>query len=269
MVHPSSTENAGSRETGDQLKIDVASVSKTYGASNSPTLALEDIDLRVSDHEFVCVLGESGCGKSTLLRLVAGFESPSSGTVKVDGAQVTGPSFRRAVVFQEPNLLPWLDVEANIGLGPKIRDRGDAWRTKIADIVELVGLKGFERHRPAQLSGGMAQRVAIARALINDPDVLLLDEPFGALDAFTRYRLQDELIRLWTANRWTAMFVTHDIDEAVYLATRIMVMSPRPGRIARVFNVRLQRPRDRLSVEFLRLRAMVGREFMDLAQNPE
>ena len=256
----------GKRNKKNSLKIEIVGMSKSFAGSDSVTPALENIDLRINVGEFVCILGESGCGKSTLLQLIAGFQSPTIGEVQVDGLPVMTPSYRRAVVFQEPNLLPWLTVEENVGLGLRIRMGKNANKEPVREILDTMRLLDFSRHRPSELSGGMAQRVAIARALINEPDILLLDEPFSALDVFTRYRLQDELIRLWALNQWTSVFVTHDLDEAISLATRIVVMSPRPGRIARVFNIHLPRPRERMGPEFLRLRAMIGKEFMQLAQ---
>jgi ABC-type nitrate/sulfonate/bicarbonate transport system ATPase subunit len=230
------------------------------------TVALEDIDLDIDEHEFICILGESGCGKSTLLHIIAGLDSPSTGTVLMDGESVSGPDARRAVVFQAPSLLPWLTVERNIALGLRIQGQVDRIAEKTTEMIQLVGLKGFERHTPRELSGGMAQRVVIARALIGEPEVVLLDEPFGALDAFTRVRLQHELIRLWQERRDTTVFVTHDIDEAVFLGTRLVIMSPRPGRVARIFHNDLRRPRDRTSPEFFRLRQMISKEFSILAE---
>jgi sulfonate transport system ATP-binding protein len=241
-------------------------VSKSYGSGRSQTLAVSDITFEVIPQEFLCILGESGCGKSTLLQMMAGFERPSEGEVLAGGVRITGPDHKRAVVFQEGSLLPWLTVEKNIGLGLEIRNQNNDRHSRITGLIELMGLKGFERHYPAELSGGMAQRVAIARALINDASLLLLDEPFGALDAFTRMRLQTELLRIWEREKLTCVFVTHDIDEAVFLGTRVLVMNARPGSIGRVFNIALRTPRDRTSPDFIRLRGMIGKEFLSLTK---
>jgi sulfonate transport system ATP-binding protein len=250
----------------NRVKLRIRGLSKLHASDRGSTTALKDVELDVYENELICVIGESGCGKSTLLHIIAGFDFPSEGAVLVDGDRVQGPDYRRGVVFQESSLLPWLSVEKNIALGLEIRKVEERRRERVSQLIDLMGLRGFERHSPMQLSGGMAQRVAIARALVNDPDLLLLDEPFGALDAFTRMRLQDELVRIWQREKLTTVFVTHDIDEAVYLGSRVVVLTRRPGRIARVFNVRLRRPRDRTSPEFIRLSGMIAKEFMALAQ---
>lgn len=254
--------------TVSAVKMSIRGLSKAYVSRHGEVQALDRIDLDIFGGEVVCVIGESGCGKSSLLHILAGFEVPSHGQVLVDGQPISGPSYRRAIVFQQPSLLPWLTVEQNITLGQEIRGL-PIDPTKVRQLIEVMGLNGFERYHPAQLSGGMAQRVAIARALANDPDidVLLLDEPFSALDAFTRIRLQEEFLRVWECGRYTTVFITHDLDEAVFLGTRVVVLTPRPGRIARVFNVHLRLPRDRNSVEFLRLRGMIAREFTALTGN--
>jgi sulfonate transport system ATP-binding protein len=246
--------------------LQISQVTKRYGSGASRTLALDGITFDVQPGEFLCILGESGCGKSTLLQMIAGFEQPTEGTISMDGEPIAGPDSKRSIVFQEGSLLPWLTVEKNISLGLEIRKQDRGSEKRIAALIELMGLRGFEKHYPAELSGGMAQRVAIGRALINDARVLLLDEPFGALDAFTRMRLQAELLRIWQQEKLTAIFVTHDIDEAVFLATRIVVMHARPGRVARVFNIALRYPRDRTSADFIRLRAMISNEFLTLTQ---
>jgi len=248
---------------GNELAVQIRGLSKIF--TKAKTVALQDIDLDVHTGEMVCLIGESGCGKSTLLQMIAGFDFPTEGTIAVGANLVTGPSHKRAVVFQESSLLPWLTVEENIVLGLEIRGQKEN-REQLRRLLEIIGLVGFEHHRPSELSGGMAQRVAIGRALINDPEILLLDEPFGALDAFTRMRLQDEFVRIWERERYTTIFVTHDIDEAVYLATRVVALTRRPGRNARVFNIHLERPRDRTSSEFIRLRGMIAKEFLNVAQ---
>jgi ABC-type nitrate/sulfonate/bicarbonate transport system ATPase subunit len=245
-------------------EVQFRGVNKSYTYRGGSTQALSDIDLEIRPNEFICLIGESGCGKSTLLHMIAGFEMPSTGEVLVRGERVTAPSHRRGVVFQETSLLPWLTVEKNISLGLDIRNQAPHAGTTVAQMVELMGLRGFERRYPSQLSGGMAQRAAIARALVNRPDILLCDEPFGALDAFTRMKLQNEMIRIWQKDQYTTVFVTHDIDEAIYLATRVVLLTPRPGRVARIFNVPLRRPRDRTSAELIRLRGMIAKELLNL-----
>src|SRR5882724_9473691 len=227
--------DAQSRPYETTATLQIRGLTKVF--SKGTTRALENIDLDIYSGELVCLIGESGCGKSTLLQIIAGFDSPTEGHLLLNNEPITGPHHKRGVVFQESSLLPWLNVEKNIGLGLEIRDASTDKPERLRRFIDLMGLKGFEHHYPSELSGGMAQRVAIARALINDPNVLLLDEPFGALDAFTRMRLQDEFVRIWEQERYTTIFVTHDIDEAVYLGTRVVALSRRPGRIARIFNV--------------------------------
>jgi sulfonate transport system ATP-binding protein len=212
------------------------------------------------------LLGESGCGKSTLLQLIAGLDRPTSGTLEVDNSPVTGPGGDRTMVFQSPLLLPWLNVASNIGLGLAVQGRSSEAPCRVDELIDLVGLQGFERALPRELSGGMAQRVALARALAPSPEVLLLDEPYSALDMFTRQRLQEELARIWTDRRITMVFVTHDIEEAVFLATKIVIMTPRPGKIARVISNRIGYPRDRTDPEFLRMKQMVSQEFIILRE---
>ena len=216
--------------------ISFDAVTKTFGEKS---VALERIDLAIADREFVAVVGPSGCGKTTCLRMVAGFELPTSGSVSVDARRVTGPGPDRAVVFQQFALFPWKTVHDNIGLG--LRNKGvarDDRERRIAQAIALMNLQGYESAFPHQLSGGMQQRVAIARAYVLDPDVLLMDEPFGALDAQTRITMQEELVRLARLNPRTVLFITHSVEEAVYLADRVVVMSRRPGRIKEVIDVR-------------------------------
>ncbi|MQA03604.1 MAG: ATP-binding cassette domain-containing protein [Streptosporangiales bacterium] len=207
--------------------------------------ALDDVDLKVADREFVCLLGPSGCGKSTLLNLVAGFRHPTAGRITVGGQPVSGPGPDRGVVFQDANIFPWLSVEKNVAFGPQMRGvTGSAeLREQVHTYLSRVGLSDFADRLPLQLSGGMRQRVALARVLINDPPVLLMDEPFGALDAQTRIIMQELLLELWEKERKTVIFVTHDIDEALLLADRVYVMSVRPGRIQDTIEVPLERPR--------------------------
>ncbi|MGI8783692.1 MAG: ABC transporter ATP-binding protein [Acidobacteriota bacterium] len=220
---------------------------------------LEDISLDVHEGEFVCVLGPSGCGKSTLLNIVGGFIQPTRGTVSIDGEPVTAPDPRRIFVFQERGVFPWMTVEGNIGFG-LFKLSAHERKKRIAHYVELVGLKGFEHAYPQELSGGMKQRVEVARALAVNPDVLYLDEPFGALDSITRLIMRGELLRIWGAERKTILFVTHDIDESVQLADRVIVMSARPARISRIVDIDIAHPRDISSPRYLELRDRIFSE---------
>jgi ABC-type nitrate/sulfonate/bicarbonate transport system ATPase subunit len=243
---------------GSALRI--AAVSKDFpapGAADIRAIALQDVSLSVAAGELVSLVGPSGCGKSTLLRLLAGLDSPNSGELWIGDQPITGPSAERGLVFQDPNLFPWLTVRRNIQAGLVARGLLNSKRHEVDEFMRLVALETFGNAFPHHLSGGMAQRVALARALINHPRVLLLDEPLGALDAFTRMRLQDEVLRLWQTRRTTMLLVTHDIDEAIYMSDRIVIMTPSPGRIERSIDVALDRPRQRSSPEFLRLRAQI------------
>ena len=234
---------------GAVSKIQIESLSKTFGAA--PTPALIEIDLDVAEREFVCILGPSGCGKSTLLNIVAGFLSPGAGRVLVDGRPVTAPGADRGVVFQEYVLFPWLTVAGNVEFGLVLQGVAPAERRRaVGRYLELVGLAAHAAKFPVQLSGGMKQRVAIARALANNPSIILMDEPFGALDAQTREVLQDELSRIQSVEPKTILFVTHSIREAVYLADRVVVMTRSPGRIKEVFSIKLPANRDRFAAEF-------------------
>jgi NitT/TauT family transport system ATP-binding protein len=226
-------------------KIDIRRVSKTYASDHGPVLALRGTDLAVKEREFVSIVGPSGCGKSTLLYIVGGFLA-AEGEVIIDGAPITGPGTDRGVVFQEYALFPWLTVRDNIGYGLERQHVPPTEREKIINrLISVIGLAGFENRYPRELSGGMKQRVAIARTLACDPAILLLDEPFGALDAQTREIMQDELLRIWLETRKTVLLVTHDVTEAVYLSNRICVMSARPGQIIEEFAVELDRTRPR------------------------
>lgn len=217
------------------------------------TPVLEDISLEVADGEFVCLLGPSGCGKSTLLSAMAGFLSPTSGEIKIDGEIVRGPDPRRIFVFQERGVFPWLTVEGNISFGLFHLPSAER-RQRVAHYVKMVGLEGFEKAYPPALSGGMKQRLEVARALAVNPDMLFLDEPFGALDSITRLVMRGELLRIWEAERKTIIFVTHDIDEAVQLADRVVVMSARPATIQQIVNIDIPHPRDISSARYLELR---------------
>jgi ABC-type nitrate/sulfonate/bicarbonate transport system ATPase subunit len=235
-------------------------VSKSFPTADDPdvlNVALAGVSLSVDAGELVSLVGPSGCGKSTLLRLLAGLDSPDSGDLLIGSEAITGPSAQRGLVFQDPNLFPWLTVRRNIQAGLVARRMLHEKRAEVEEFMRLVGLESFANAYPHHLSGGMAQRVALVRALVNHPRVLLLDEPLGALDAFTRMRMQDEVLRLWQARGTTMLLVTHDIDEAIYMSDRIVIMTPRPGRIERIIPVALDRPRQRTSPEFLRLRGEI------------
>jgi len=241
---------------GSSLRVRDAS--KYFAAVNGAAvggLALDKVTLFVSAGELVSIVGPSGCGKSTLLRLIAGLDVSDSGELLVGNEEIVGPSAERGLVFQDPNLFPWLTVRRNIEAGLAARGVLREKRNEVDEFMRLVGLEAFANAYPHHLSGGMAQRVALARALINHPKVLLLDEPLGALDAFTRMRMQDEVLRLWQARRTTMLLVTHDIDEAIYMSDRIVIMTPRPGRIERIIPIKMDRPRDRSSPDFLSLRS--------------
>jgi len=232
-------------------KLRAERLAKTFVSETAETQAIDEITLGVAAGEFMCLLGPSGCGKTTLLNLFAGFEQPTAGHVYLDGREIAGPGPDRGVVFQEHALFPWLTVRDNVGCGKRVRARPPAeQRAIVRRELALVGLEGFERHYPHQLSGGMKQRVAIARALANEPEVLLMDEPFASLDAITRGLMQQELIRIWTETRKTIVFVTHNIEEAVVLGDRIAVMTARPGRVRAMIEVTLAKPRDVNSPEF-------------------
>lgn len=246
------------------LKIE--QVSRTFPARhrNAPTKALEPTDLIIGNNDFVTILGPSGCGKSTLLRIVAGLDRPTSGRVALDGREVTGPGADRGMVFQSYTLFPWLTVRENIAFGLRERGVSEGERNKVAEaFIRQVGLSGFENHWPKQLSGGMQQRTAIARALANDPKILLLDEPFGALDNQTRALMQEMLLGIWERDQKTVLFVTHDIEEAIFLGSRVIVMSARPGRIKAEIKVDLPHPRSykiKTTPEFVQLKERLVEE---------
>jgi NitT/TauT family transport system ATP-binding protein/sulfonate transport system ATP-binding protein len=242
--------------------IEINHLNKHYDVKGQALQVLDDITLTIQPGEFVSIVGSSGCGKSTLLRLVIGLEDRYDGQLLLDGQRIVGTSLDRGIVFQEHRLFPWLTVEDNVRLGLLNAPGSDAEKDRsVKEHIALVGLVGFEKAYPHQLSGGMSQRVAIARALVNRPEVLLLDEPFGALDALTRTHLQQELQRIWQAEGITAILVTHDVEEAVYLSDRVVVMQPRPGRIKRIVDVPLVRPRDRNSQAFAAIKEDLLRDF--------
>lgn len=241
--------------------LDIRGLNKQYEVKGQALPVLQDIHLTIEPGEFVSIVGTSGCGKSTLLRLVIGLEEGYQGEILLNGQRIKGTNLNRGIVFQEHRLFPWLTVEKNIGLG--LLNSGlteGQQRQTIREHIELVGLQGFEKAYPHQLSGGMSQRVAIARALVNRPDILLLDEPFGALDAMTRAHLQQELHRIWETEGITMILVTHDVEEAVYLGDKVVIMEPRPGRIRRTVPVSLAHPRDRGSYAFTTVKEAVLRE---------
>jgi taurine transport system ATP-binding protein len=245
-------------------RIDIRAVTHVFGKDKRSTPALAGVDLTVEPGEFVCLVGSSGCGKTTLLKLIGGFFTPTEGSVEINGAPVTGPGADRGMVFQAPTLFPWLTVRGNVEIGPRLASVAKAQRRELSDrYLEMVGLSDVADQRPYELSGGMQQRCAIARALANDPAIILMDEPFGALDALTRERLQQELKLIWEATGKSIVFVTHSVQEAVFLSTRVVVLSPRPGRV--VYNKAIQLPRQTENVsealqmpEFAALRAEIG-----------
>jgi NitT/TauT family transport system ATP-binding protein len=227
-----------------ETKLSIRGLGKIFVTDRGETVALKGVDLDIGDNEFVALVGTSGCGKSTLLSIAAGLETQSEGTVRMDGADIGGPGLDRGVVFQSYTLLPWLSAQANVEFALKAAGKSSREAAEIArDHMHLVGLNGFETAYPAELSGGMKQRVAIARALAYRPKMLLMDEPFGALDALTRHHMQELLTGIWEKHRLTVLFITHDVEEAVYLSDRVAVMTNRPGRIKLVVPITLPRPR--------------------------
>lgn len=235
--------------------LEIKGVNKQFFADGKEMEALHDINLSIRENEFVCFIGPSGCGKTTLLRIVAGLEDPTSGTVTLDGDPIRGPSPERGMVFQEYSLFPWRTVLDNTVFGLELKKVPAAERSRLGrQYLKMVGLERFETRYPHELSGGMKQRVAIARALVNNPKALLMDEPFGALDAQTRNTMQSELLRIWEEEKKTVIFVTHSVDEAIYLADTIVIMSARPGRIKDIIAIPLARPRSRTSTEVNQIR---------------
>ena len=242
--------------------IQVHGITVTFEPPNRPPVtALNEFGLEVGRGEFLCLVGPSGCGKSTFLNILLGLRRPDAGEIRINGRPITGPGADRAMVFQEFGLLPWRTALANVELGLELKGVPTAERQRRAlELIQMVGLNGFERHYPHELSGGMKQRVGLARALATDPDVLLMDEPFAALDAQTRDLMQTELLQIWDRTKKTVIFVTHSIEEAAYLSDRVVVMTARPGRTKRVIDIKLLRPRDyemRLSPEFNDIKAMI------------
>lgn len=234
--------------------VDIVDVTQAFRSNGTDLLVLDDVSISARRGEFIALVGPSGSGKSTLIRLLAGLDKPLLGRVYVDGKPVKGPDPSRPLVFQDPTLLPWRTVRENVAIGPQARGVLRASAARIDEALALVGLSDFADTLPAQLSGGMAQRAAVARALVNDPSVLLLDEPLGKLDALTRRVLQGELTRLWLQEGFTGVLITHDVGEAVALADRVIVFSPRPAHVIGTFDIALPRPRNQSSPEFLELR---------------
>jgi nitrate ABC transporter ATP-binding subunit len=235
--------------------LDIRGVTKRFVMGDDEIEALARIDLTIGKGEFVCLIGASGCGKSTLLRIIAGFEEPTAGEILVHGKAITGPGSDRGMVFQEYALFPWMTVRENIVFGPRQRGLAKTDIDAIAeDYLKLVGLERFAERFPSQLSGGMKQRVAIARVLANDANILLMDEPFGALDALTREQMQRELLEIWERTRVTVIFVTHSVEEAVLLADRVVVMTAGPGRVEADIPIELSRPREVSAIDFNQVR---------------
>jgi len=247
--------------------IDVKRVNKVFKTDNREVVALRDINLQIPQGQFVCLLGPSGCGKSTLLNAIAGFSLPSSGEITANGQLITGPGPERGMVFQEYALFPWMTVEKNIAFGLEIKGMAQAEiKQRVDQLLGMLSLSDFRNRYPKDLSGGMRQRVAIARVLALDSPIMLMDEPFGALDALTRRNLQDELLRIWSELKKTIIFVTHSIEEAIYLADRIVVMTYRPGTVKRDMIVELPRMRDPASADFNALKRELGALVMEEQQ---
>lgn len=255
-----------------KITLSIQHLKKNFELKGETVEVLKDIDLDIEQGEFISLIGSSGCGKSTILKLISNLEDPTEGKILIDGEPVTGPSEKCNMIFQESRLFPWLTVEENIEFTIPESVPKEERRRLAEQHIELVGLKGFEHAIPSQLSGGMQQRVSIARGLATQPEILLLDEPFGALDAFTRIGMQEETLNIWKEKQMTMVLVTHDIDEAIFLSTRIVVLSAKPGVVKEIIPVNLSRPRDRSSYDFLELRrrvlmALFDREINEIEYN--
>lgn len=239
--------------------LELKHVSKSFARTErvEVTNALENIQLTFAPGEFVSIVGSSGCGKSTILRLIAGLIQPTTGTITLAGTPIQGPDPNRGMVFQKPTLFPWLSVRDNVSFSLRMQNTFAGRANDVDRLINMAGLAEFRNAYPHQLSGGMAQRVALIRTMINDPEVFLLDEPLGALDAFTRMNMQDELLHMWEERRRMMLMVTHDIDEALYLGTRVLIMAPRPGRIREDISLDMPYPRNRTSKKFLEYRTHV------------
>lgn len=236
------------------LKLDGVSKSFAKVEKDDITHALENINMEAGSGEFISLVGTSGCGKSTILRLIAGLITPTTGQVAVNGNEVLGPDPDRGMVFQKPTLFPWLTVEKNLSFSLRMKNKLQGNEDKVARMLNVIGLEDFKDDYPGQLSGGMAQRVALARSLINEPDILLLDEPLGALDAFTRMNMQDEILSIWREKKQLVIMVTHDVDEAIYMGSKVIVMEPHPGRIRAQIPIEMEYPRNRSSAQFVEYR---------------
>lgn len=253
----------------DKPILEIKNINRVYKDGETTVEALSNINLTVERGKFISIIGSSGCGKTTLLRLIAGLDRPQSGQILLEGQEIRDTDPKRGYVFQQGSLFQWQTVEQNIAAGLKARHVYKKNKHKVAEYIDLIGLKGFEKSYSHQISGGMAQRVAIARALINDPEVLLLDEPMGALDSFTRADIQDKLLELKKRNNATMILVTHDVDEAIYLSDKIVIMTPRPGKISEVIDIDIPHPRHRGGAEFLALRRKLLEKFQLASAQPE
>nr|WP_251861516.1 ABC transporter ATP-binding protein [Clostridium sp. Marseille-Q2269] len=244
-------------KTAMGLKLNKVSKSFIKSEAEGITNALENINLEINLGDFVSIVGPSGCGKSTILRLIAGLIGPTTGTITLNNEKIKGTDPKRGMVFQKPTLFPWLTVEKNVSFSLRVQKQQKGNEDNVDRMINLVGLDEFRNSYPHQLSGGMAQRVALIRTMINEPEVFLLDEPLGALDAFTRMNMQDELLNMWKEKKHMMIMVTHDVDEAIYMGTRVIVMEPRPGRIREDISIDLEYPRNRNSRKFLEYRTKI------------
>jgi NitT/TauT family transport system ATP-binding protein len=264
MFAPSTVRSESAISDKDPAHIGVHGVWKRFPIPGGEVIALKDIDLAIDKGEFVCLLGPSGCGKSTLLNAIAGFQPPTAGTITVDGKTIIAPGPDRGMVFQEYALFPWMTVAQNVAFGLEIKGmKRPAIKARVGELLDMLKLSDFRDRFPKDLSGGMRQRVAIARVLALDPPVLLMDEPFGALDSLTRRSLQDELVRIWAEMKKTIVFVTHSIEESIYLADRIVVMTYRPGTVKADIKVQLTRPRDSSTLPFNELKRQLSQLVME------
>ena len=244
------------------MKIKIEKVTKTYTKSKkSDHIVLKDITFSIDDGDFVIILGESGCGKTTLLNMLAGLEPPTSGKIFVDGQQISGIHPSRSMLFQQPTLIPWLNVKENVAYGCKLRGDTQQLDYRVRQFLEIMGLAGFSDAKPNQLSLGMAQRACLARALVGHPDILLLDEPFASLDTFTQAHIQEEMVNLWLSEQFTAVFVTHDIDEAIRLGNKIILLAGEPANIKDIFKINVEYPRDRNNPKFKEIRTKILERF--------
>ncbi|MDR4230203.1 ABC transporter ATP-binding protein [Priestia megaterium] len=253
------------QEGGIAVSVMIQSVNRSFQKGEQVTQALRNVNLTINKGEFITIIGPSGCGKSTLLKMIAGLDIDYEGRIEIKGKHIAGPSIKQGMIFQEHRLFPWLNVEQNIAADLSLKDSNV--RRRVDELIDVVRLKGFEKAYPRELSGGMSQRVAIARALLRNPEVLLLDEPFGALDAFTRTHLQDVLLDIWKKEKTTMIFVTHDLDESIYLGTKIVIMSARPGKISRGVPVEISHPRKKTELPFQQLRQQVLKEFEEAGEH--